>query len=411
VHLDWHIGHYVKVLLDEVFGEDDFIEEIVWSYGSPSGGRAKTGKLVKNHDYILHYAMSYDSRTENKIFLPYSQGYIDDWFKYTDEKGRRYRQRMRKGDDGINFWEIQYLDESPGIPLSTVWTDVLTVYADPRAYTGAGQSELDYEYTTQKPEALVSRIVQLASDPGMTVADFFCGSGPMAAAAHKLGRRFIACDIGITAVQTTRDRLSDAGASFDVLKIQDGIRLFRNPAQTLAKIFSLVEGFKTRKELELGEFWDGGLPGASGRYIPIKFVGFQERLTPALLDVYLEEIYQLEANNRADGVRIIYAHRDLAVEGDDHQDINAGPLDQLDFLRSGGNQANALGAEDLERMGIKSNGNTGSLVLTRPSHHMIKEFLMAQMHPVKVSDGDMGANERMLDCSEVCIYFHGSCRR
>lgn len=316
VHLDWHIGHYVKVLLDEVFGEDDFIEEIVWSYGSPSGGRAKTGKLVKNHDYILHYAMSYDSRTENKIFLPYSQGYIDDWFKYTDEKGRRYRQRMRKGDDGINFWEIQYLDESPGIPLSTVWTDVLTVYADPRAYTGAGQSELDYEYTTQKPEALVSRIVQLASDPGMTVADFFCGSGPMAAAAHKLGRRFIACDIGITAVQTTRDRLSDAGASFDVLKIQDGIRLFRNPAQTLAKIFSLVEGFKTRKELELGEFWDGGLPGASGRYIPIKFVGFQERLTPALLDVYLEEIYQLEANNRADGVRIIYAHRDLAVDQD-----------------------------------------------------------------------------------------------
>jgi adenine-specific DNA-methyltransferase len=98
------------------------------------------------------------------------------------------------------------------------------------------------------------------------------------------------------------------------LKIQDGIRLFRNPAQTVAKIFSLVEGFKKRDELELGEFWDGGLPGASGRYIPLKFVGLQERLTKPLLDVYLEEIYQLESNDRAEGVRILYAHRDLAVD-------------------------------------------------------------------------------------------------
>ena len=148
----------------------------------------------------------------------------------------------------------------------------------------------------------------------MTVADFFSGSGTTAKVAFELGRRFIACDIGVNAIQSTRDGLVEAGASFDVLKIQDGIRLFRNPAQTMAKLFSLVEGFKKRDELELGEFWDGGLPGASGRYIPLKFVGLQERLTPALLDVYLEEIYQLESDDRAEGVRILYAHRDLAVD-------------------------------------------------------------------------------------------------
>jgi adenine-specific DNA-methyltransferase len=148
----------------------------------------------------------------------------------------------------------------------------------------------------------------------MIVADFFSGSGTTAIVAEKLKRRFISCDIGQNAIQVTRDSLVEVGASFKVLKIQDGIRLFRNPAQTVAKIFSLVEGFKKRDELELGEFWDGGLPGASGRYIPLKFVGLQERLTPALLDVYLEEIYQLESNERAEGVRILYAHRELTVD-------------------------------------------------------------------------------------------------
>jgi hypothetical protein len=148
----------------------------------------------------------------------------------------------------------------------------------------------------------------------VTVADLFSGSGTTAIVAHKLGRRFIVSDIGQNAVQVSRDRMVESGASFDVLKIQDGIRLFRNTAQTVAKIFSLVESFKKRDELELGEFRDGGLPGASGRYIPLKFTGLHERLTPALLDVYLEDIYQLESNDRAEGVRILYAHRDLTVD-------------------------------------------------------------------------------------------------
>ena len=148
----------------------------------------------------------------------------------------------------------------------------------------------------------------------MVVADLFSGSGTAALVAYKMGRRFIAADVGLNAIQHTRDRLAAAGASFDVLKINDGIRLFRNPAQTMAKIFSLVEGFKKREELELGEFWDGGIPGAAGRYIPLKFVGLHERLTPALLDVFLEEIYQLESDDRAEGVRILYAHLDPAVD-------------------------------------------------------------------------------------------------
>ena len=130
VHLDWHVGHYVKVVMDEIFGKNNFVDEIIWAYGSPSGGRAAGAKFVKIHENILHYAKSYVSRTSNKIYLPYDEKYLRDWFKWTDEKGRRYRKRMREG----GVWEIQYLDESKGVPASTVWVDIKQVYADPRAY-------------------------------------------------------------------------------------------------------------------------------------------------------------------------------------------------------------------------------------------------------------------------------------
>ena len=356
VHLDWHIGHYVKILLDEVFGEENFQNEIVWKRTT-----ARSGSSFYNHvhDVIYFYTMA-EQTTWNQQFTDYSDDYIEGMFRKTDPDGKRWRESpltgpgLRKGTSaspwkGVDpsqigqgrHWTIpsymrpmlskeaatdtlkaldeleaigrivwsregqgmpnfkQYENDLEGVELQSLWVDI------------AGGEGV---YPTQKSEELLDRIIKASTDAEMTVADFFIGSGTTAVAAHKLGRRFIASDIGLNAIQTTRDRLAAAGASFDVLKIQDGIRLFRNPAQTVAKIFSLVEGFKKRDELELGEFWDGGLPGASGRYIPLIFVGLQERLTPALLDVYLEEIYQLESDDRAEGVRILYAHRDLTVD-------------------------------------------------------------------------------------------------
>ena len=94
--------------------------------------------MVKIHEYIAHYAKTYGDRYTRKIHLPYDQKYIDDWFKYTDENGRRYQRRQRGRDaDGAPIWERQYLDESKGVPASTVWTDIKQIYADPRAYKGA----------------------------------------------------------------------------------------------------------------------------------------------------------------------------------------------------------------------------------------------------------------------------------
>jgi len=341
IHLDWHIGHYVKVLCDEVFGEDNFINEIIWQRFNFHADAQRFGIV---HENIFFYSKGEDYLF-NKQFIPFKESYIESHFTGRDPDGRIFRLDnalaegqgdARKFGDKLlepkpgTHWRWgqetidnlmskklivftsegmpavkRYLDELEGMAAHTLWTDLKPINS---------QSDERVDYVTQKPEDLVERVVKTSSNPGMTVADFFSGSGTTANVAHKLGRRFIASDIGLNAIQTTRDRLTTAGASFDVLKIQDGIRLFRNPAQTMAKIFSLVEGFKKRDELELGEFWDGGLPGPSGRYIPLKFVGLHERLTAGLLDVYLEEIYQLESDDRAEGVRILYAHRELEVD-------------------------------------------------------------------------------------------------
>ncbi len=275
VHLDWHIGHYVKVLMDEVFGEENFVNEIVWSYDF--GGRGKN-EWPKKHDNIFLYR-----KNENIYFE------IDS-IERIPYKGKlhEYRGSNKLGKTPTDVWDI---------PLENKMSHEIT------------------HYNTQKPIKLLERIIRVSSDEGMLVADFFSGSGTTAKVAGDLNRKFIACDIGINAVQTTRDRLVKAGAEFDILRIQDGLRLFRNPAQTAKRLFSLINGFKPREELELGNFWDGGIAQQTGHYTPVKFSGIHEKLTRELLDMYLEEIYRLEdTTDRTNKIIIIYAHKTLDID-------------------------------------------------------------------------------------------------
>lgn len=208
LHCDWHKSAQLRMILDEVFGEENFVEEIIWSYGSPSGGRAATEKLVKNHDNIFHFAKNSSQRIQNRIYLAYSKKYIEEWFKYTDENGRVYRARMTGRDDkGETVWTRQYLDESKGVPCSTTWADIKQVYADPRAYKANTESEIT-DYPTQKPEELLVRIIKYGSNVGSIVLDCFAGSGTTLAAAQKMGRRWIGCDINIGAIQIATKRLN-----------------------------------------------------------------------------------------------------------------------------------------------------------------------------------------------------------
>lgn len=195
IHIDINQSHYLKVLADDIFGEENFVEEIIWAYGSPSGGRAATPKPVNIHDYILHYARNYQKRKQKRVYVPYSEKYIKDWFKYKDDDGRVYQRRQRgKDEEGNAIWSKQYLDESKGVPLSTVWSDIQQVYADPRAYKEGNKADVEVikEFSGgQKPEALIKRIIEMSTDEGDIVLDFHCGTGTTAATAHKMNRSYI----------------------------------------------------------------------------------------------------------------------------------------------------------------------------------------------------------------------------
>jgi len=293
LHLDWHIGAYVKVLMDEVFGEENLINEIIWCYHGPGSPDMK--QFNRKHDTIFWYSKGNTWTFNDK----------DIRTQYKDP-----HQTFRKAFDSGEGWteaDIRELREKGKIPED--WWE----------FAVAARKKIDglerVDYATEKPLELLERIIKASSDEGMIVADFFVGSGTTAKVANDLNRKFIACDIGVNAIQTTRDRLVKAGAEFDILKVKDGLRLFRNPAQTTAKLFSLIDGFKTSAELELGSFWDGGIVNEKGSYEPVKFVGIDKNLTKKLLDVILEEIYRLEdTETGVSKVKLIYAYKDLDID-------------------------------------------------------------------------------------------------
>lgn len=199
LHCGVQVNHYLRMLMQDVFGEKNEIEEIIWNYGTASGGRAAANKIIKTHEYIIAYAKCYGKHLYNKAFIPYSEKYIKERFTHLDEDNRRYQTRSRSSGSV----ERQYLDESPGVPLSSVWTDIKQTYA----LHLVKRFKEETGYATQKPEALLRRIIEISSNEGGLVADFFCGSGTTAAVAEKLGRRWIACDLGRYAVHTTRKRM------------------------------------------------------------------------------------------------------------------------------------------------------------------------------------------------------------
>ena len=266
VHLDWHIGHYVKILMDEIFGEDNFRNEIVWHYDI---GTAPKTDFKRKHDIIFRYVMG-DEFTFNEIRISAKN---EDRYTEIDDQGRKF---MVRGDTG----KIVYADDGQ------LEDDVWTYYKGDewRTLNSMSEERRSINYSTQKPEALIERIVKASSNNGMVIADFFGGSGVTAATSKKLGRRFIHCDVGINSIQTARDRLKAYGAEFDVLEIKDGVQLYRNPIQTMNKIKSLIPGLKNEDSLD--SFWEGAISDSKLGTIPVYVPNLMDSSTK-LLDVVL----------------------------------------------------------------------------------------------------------------------------
>lgn len=196
VHLDWHVGHYVKIALDEVFGKARFLNEIIWTY---SGFKRSTAKnFPRKHDTLFAYKRGPKNHFSTQ-FRAHSPEYVRRFKKGTD--GRLYRDDVNPTGGGAR--KI-YLDEVEGDIVPSFWDDIPPV--NPMANERQG-------YATQKPEALLDRIISASCPPDGLVADFFVGSGTTAAVAERLGRRWVATDFGKPAVMVTRKRLIDQDAA------------------------------------------------------------------------------------------------------------------------------------------------------------------------------------------------------
>ncbi len=235
VHLDYHIGHYVKILMDEIFGEDNFRNEIIWKRATAHSDAEFYGN---NFDTIYFYTKSQTDYVFNTTYQSYDDSYLAR-FSQSDADGRKWDSGnlTAKGLQGGGYdyeykgcrslWRMPletmkrldsegrlhftknggirskvYLDELPGMPTQSMWTDINAVNS---------QADERVDYATQKPEALLERIIKASSDEGMVVADFFGGSGVTAAVANRLGRRFVTSDINLNSIQTIRDRLIGGG--------------------------------------------------------------------------------------------------------------------------------------------------------------------------------------------------------
>jgi len=181
VHLDWKKGHYVKTIMDEVFGENHFQREIIWDLGNPSGYKSLAENWIRGHDTILFY-LNGNKIIFNKLYIPYSE---EDLKNYPEKKKRK------------------------GLAITDVWRDVQPAQK-------WGMEKREHLYPTQKPEALLERIIKASSNPGDLVLDCFAGSGTTLAVAEKLGRRWIGVDCGKLAIYTMQKRLLNIAESKDL---------------------------------------------------------------------------------------------------------------------------------------------------------------------------------------------------
>ena len=241
LHCDPTASHYLKLLMDTIFGKENFRTEITWkrtsAHSDSRQGRRQHGRV---HDVIFFYSKS-DSWTWNPLYTEYDQEYIEQFYRHLEpETGRRYRLDNLTGPGGASkgnpsyevmgvtrYWRYseermaelieqgrivqtrpgvvpaykRYLDEMPGVPLQDLWTDIGPI---------ASQAKERLGYPTQKPQALLERIISASSNEGDVVLDPFCGCGTSVAAAEDLKRRWIGIDITHLAVALMKSRLRTA---------------------------------------------------------------------------------------------------------------------------------------------------------------------------------------------------------
>ena len=369
-------GHYIKIILDEIFGQDNFVNQIIWkrtfSHGDMGQGAKHLGRL---HDNIFLYRKSSNVNL-NTVYTPYSEKYINDFYKYTDESGRKYRLVSLLGPGGAakgnpfyeflgvsRYWvhskakmqelyekgiiiqtkpgsvpqKKRYLDEAPGVPLQDIWVDIAAVQG------GALENQ---NYPTQKPEALLERIIQLGSNPGDIVFDCFMGSGTTQAVAMKLGRRFIGADINLGAIQTTTKRLVGVAnelnsqmqeetkyTGFEVYNVNN-YDFFRNPVEARDLLIQALE----IQPFPQSNVWDGELDGRMVKIMPVNRIATKADLKELLANLpytTYEKRKEENPNQPVEHMTIVCMGHEPDLKGSLEQELSNYKVDVqiLDVLR------------------------------------------------------------------------------
>lgn len=281
VHCDWRMNSYLRLVLDEIFGKDNFRNEIIWKkYSGVKNQSSK--KLTTQTDTIFWYVKS-ENTIFNQQYKPLSEDYVKQEYKYVDEDGRRYAELRGRGyQNKKGETRVKYLDENPGTPLTSLWDeDGLQLNTSTSERTA---------YPTQKPESLLERIIKISSNTGDLVFDCFMGSGTTQVVAMKLGRRFIGADINLGAVEITTKRLLGVAAEIQENTAQAEINnyegdtkstqifytgfevynvnhydVFRNPVEAKALLIEALE----IQALPPGGIYDGEKDGRMVKIMPI----------------------------------------------------------------------------------------------------------------------------------------------
>lgn len=324
LHCDWHKSHQLKLILDEIFGQGNFRNEIIWSYSTL--GRP-TDRFAQKHDTIFMYGKS-----ENTFFnveeakIPYTKEYINSHFRDIDDEGRKCRKRFDAGK-----WRIYYPDE--GMIPNDVW--------DIPYENSMSKNRLDYP--TQKPEALLERIIKSSTKTGAIVFDCFMGSGTTQAVAMKLGRRFLGADINLGAIQTTTKRLINVAnelkddnekyTGFEVYNVNN-YDFFRNPVE--AKDL-LIDALGIQK-FDGNNVYDGELDGRMIKIMPVNRITTKSDLEELKANLPYQKFEKRKAENPLDPVEritIVCMGHEPDVKPSLEQDLNNYNIDIeiLDILK------------------------------------------------------------------------------
>lgn len=246
VHCDWRVCSYMRLLMDEVFGKENFLNEIIWNY---SGGRIGHNFFGRKHDNIYWYAKIYGNQTFN-------------YDEVRQEYAASTLARNKYKNNGSNERVLDYKPNEEGKFPEDVWTiSIINPFAKERL-----------DYPTQKPERLIEDVIKAASNPGDLVFDCFMGSGTTQAVALKLGRRYIGADINLGSIQTTTKRLlniandnpNEAFPGFEVYNVNN-YDFFRNPVEARDLLIEALEV----QPFPQSNIWDGELDGRMVKIMPV----------------------------------------------------------------------------------------------------------------------------------------------